>query len=125
MPRSRASRAPPGRWVSTSWLSFFSLAMKLRTQRSGGRVLRFSSCTQVFLGLFFRIGEQVAETAEAFLPHRPAMVDPLLHRIQPFGVNAAGAYPPDLFGAHQAAFFEDLKVLNDCGQCYFERLGQL
>ena len=32
---------------------------------------------------------------------------------------------PIFFGAHQAAFFKYLQVLNDRGQGDFERLGQL
>jgi hypothetical protein len=62
---------------------------------------------------FLWLGEQIAETAEAVLPHRPAILNPLLRCIQPLGIDAAGAYPSDFFGTHQAGFFEDLQVLDD------------
>ena len=39
--------------------------------------------------------------------------------------DAAGAHAADLLRCDEAAFFEDMQVLNDRGQGDVERLGQL
>ncbi len=61
---------------------------------------------------------------ESFFPARTTLVDPALRDRKAFGFDAAGADPPDLFGVDQAAFFEDLQVLNDSGQGDVQRLCQ-
>ena len=65
---------------------------------------------------FIRLCEQIAQPIKPAFPHRAAIADPLLHHCKPGGFNAAGAYPPDLFGLHQPAFLQHLQVLNYRGQ---------
>src|SRR5690349_18836575 len=59
------------------------------------------------------LGEQIAEPIEAPLPERAALVDPVLRGPEALGLDAAGAHPTDLLGAHQPALLEDLQVLHD------------
>ena len=75
-----------------------------------------------FLGFgLLRFGEEIAEAVEAFLPEGAALFDPLFGYGQASGFDAAGADSADFFGVHQAAFFQDLQVLNDGGEGYVER----
>ena len=68
--------------------------------------------------------EDVAETIEAFLPDGTAFAEPLLGEAKTFGLDVTRAHAADLFGAHQSAVFEDLKVLYDRGQRDLQRLGK-
>jgi hypothetical protein len=77
-----------------------------------------------FPSVCVRFGEEIAEAVESFLPERTAIFDPLLGDGKAFGFDAAGADAAYFFGVDEAAFFEDLQVLDDGGEGDLERLGQ-
>ena len=72
-----------------------------------------------------RFGEEMAEAVEAFFPEGAAGFDPFLSDGEAFGLDAAGADAADFFGVDEAAFFEDLQVLDDGGEGDVERFGQM
>jgi len=74
---------------------------------------------------FVRFGKKIAEAVEAALPGGFSVLNPLFHGGKSFRFNAAGAYAACFFGVHQAAFFENLQVLDDSRERNGQRLGQL
>src|SRR5678816_562642 len=68
-----------------------------------------------------RFGEEFSKAIKSVLPDRAAFVDPFFSERQAGRLDAARADPPELFGSHEPAGFEDLEVLNDCGQSDSER----
>ena len=75
--------------------------------------------------VFFWLGEEGSEAIETFFPERTAFVDPFFGDRKAFGFDAAGADAADFFGVHQAAFFEDLHVLDNGGESDVERFCQM
>jgi hypothetical protein len=72
-----------------------------------------------------RFGEEIAEAVEALFPESTTIFDPLLGDGKAFGFDAASADAADFFGVDEAAFFEDLQVLDDGGESDLERPGQM
>jgi hypothetical protein len=79
---------------------------------------------RIFRSVRIRFGEEVAEAVEALFPKGAAIFDPLLGDRKAFGFDAAGTDAANFFGVDEAAFFEDLQVLDDSGESDVERLGQ-
>ena len=52
------------------------------------------------------------------------IADPLLEGGEACGLDAAGAHTAELFGVHEAAFFEDLEVLRYGGESDVEGCGE-
>src|SRR5690348_5405187 len=52
------------------------------------------------------------------------LTNPLLEGIESGGVEGCGAYSTELFGADQAALFEQFQVLSYCSKGDIQRLGQ-
>jgi hypothetical protein len=80
---------------------------------------------RLFPSVRIRFGEEIAEAVEALFPKGAAIFDPSLGDGKAFGFDAAGADAADFFGVDEAAFFEDLQVLDDGGESDLERPGQM
>jgi hypothetical protein len=65
--------------------------------------------------VFFGLSEKMSEAIKASFPERTTVFDPASRHGKPFWLYAAGADSANLFGMHEATFFEDLQVLNDGG----------
>jgi hypothetical protein len=70
-------------------------------------------------------GEEVAEPVETAFPQGPPLVDPVLGRAQRGRLDRAGAHPPDLLRADEAAGLEHLDVLDHRRERHLERLREL
>jgi hypothetical protein len=68
------------------------------------------------LDILVFLAEQLSQAVEATFPERATIGDPALGQGEAFRFDPAGPDPPNLFGVHEAAFFEYLQVLNNGGQ---------
>jgi hypothetical protein len=108
-------------WFSASWNSFrVSHAFRVLRDRVGS----LTSESTLELSLIF-LSEQLSQAVETTFPERTTISDPSLSHTETFRFHATGSDPPNFFGTHQTAFFEDLQVLDDGGESDVERLRQL